>query len=99
MPKLFVTHHGAKRIAERFEGWNDKRHAYGLAKKAWYKGRLPNDKELERLFIYGSKRTSSFMLDYRIYEDYVFVFDTREPGKIRFVTIFPNELTQTKSRR
>ena len=99
MQKIYLTNHGVKRIQERLNDWNDSRKPHGFVTKAWHHGRLPNTIENKKLFAYGCKRTTSFMLDYRIFEGYVFVFDTKEPGKIGFITLFKNNLNKKKNGR
>ena len=88
MPRIFLTNHGRNRLKKR---WPNKqvKNWFSLVLVAWNKGRLLNDDELIRMFNRGVAHAERrFMLEYRVLDNHIFVFERRDNGDLSFVTLF-----------
>jgi len=90
--RYLITNHAQTRLSERFYKCDIDQEALWIVEEAWMKGRLTNDRETQRLFKMGSKRYyGRFMLDYRVFRGFVFVFETKKKT-VKLVTLFENNL-------
>ena len=96
--ELFLTHHAKQRIEER---WKNKQiRPHELAQMAWDKGKFPNDKRMRLFFIKWATKNFNIMPEVRVFQGYEFVFENKEYGKVRLVTVLdPDWETKIKKQR